>query len=203
MTEQKKSSKNTKIDTAYSIVTPLERKFVFDVSDGQMRLTKVEAPKKEILTDSKMRQLFGENYHGLIFYNYDFGLWNAEKYHGYKIETCEINLEKLKTVLEKEPKFAGFELVAVVTMPIRNDEFPGAGAVIKKPNLNFNGWAIVGTIVKRDKKTGKIAPVHDAWLGTHVSGSLCGACRYGATWFANDVANKDKFRRALINAHTR
>ena len=203
MTEQKKSKKDVKLDKGYSIVTPLERKYVFDVADGQKRVSEIAKPKKEILTDSKMRQLFGENYHGLIFYNYDFGLWNAEKFHGYKIETNEIDLKQLKKNMEKEPGFSGDELVAIVIMLIQKDKFPGAGKVIKNPQMNFNGWAVVGNLVKRDKKTGNILPVHDAWLGAHVSGSLCGACRYGAAWFANDVTKKADFRHSLIRAHTR
>ena len=31
---------------------------------------------REILTDDKMRDLFGENYNGILFYNFDSKKWN-------------------------------------------------------------------------------------------------------------------------------
>ena len=34
----------------------------------------------EVLTDDKMRDLFGTNYSNIIYYNYDKGAWNRNEY---------------------------------------------------------------------------------------------------------------------------
>lgn len=94
---------------------------------------------KEILTDDKMRQIFGANYSEVLYFNFDNGRWNRRKYRGYKIsdQFLDTNNAKLMKVDFDACAFAkAYELAALA---VRN-----------------RGRTLIGGVLLRDLKSGKI-----------------------------------------------
>lgn len=161
--------------------------------------------KRELLTIEKMRLLFGQNYDGLVYYNYDTCQWNTNKYRGYTINNQETHTEQaneFKGVLERCPEFADYELVALAVMAIRGRLFPGFAHAMHCPTYNLiaNGDAAVGTIVRRDRKTGRILSVPNDWLGVLEFDEEMVAKR-GAKRFASFGVTSPEFRRQLLKIH--
>lgn len=165
----------------------------------------MSAYKKESLTIDKMRQLFGQNYDGLLYYNFDNGQWNTNKYRGYAINKQKEHTHaalQFKDVLERSPEFVDYELIALVVMAIRGRLFPGVGQRKMCPVYNAfsNGDAALGTIVRRDKKNGQILPVPNEWLGVADSGEELVA-QTVAGQFATQGLLDLEFRNQLLNIH--
>ena len=160
---------------------------------------------KERLTDDIIQGYLGANYEGVMYYNFDAGKWKSNV-----CLECDMpyqdRFEKLmwefKAVLEREARFSGYELVAVVTMVVKERLFPGVGGRVTRPFFTRGGTGVVGTIVRRDKKTGKLLSVPSNWNGIGVS-KLGGfdAIWYGPKWFALAGIENPEFRNALIRNH--
>ncbi len=160
---------------------------------------------KERLTDDKIQKCLGANYEGVMYYNFDAGKWKSNV-----CLECDMpyqdRFEKLmwefKAVLERDVKFSGYELVAVVTMVVKERLFPGVGGRVTRPFFTRGGTGVVGTIVRRDKKTGKLLSMPSNWNGVGVS-KLGGfdAIWYGPKWFAMAGIENPEFRHALIRNH--
>ena len=161
--------------------------------------------KKELLTIERMQRLFGQNYNGLIYYNFDTGAWNTDRYRGYTINKQREHTElanEFKAVLERCPEFADYELVAMVVMAIRGRLYPGFSCSIHFPMYNAfaNGDAAVGTIVRRDRKTGRILPVPNNWLGVSEFDEEAVAKRSAKNFASFGVASPE-FRKQLLSIH--
>ncbi len=161
----------------------------------------------EKLTDEKMKQLFGVNYSGIMYYNYDTKSWCAERYLGYCMpfqDKVEKDAFVFKQVLEDEPDFRNFELVAFATMLIKNRYFPGVANKIVRPFFNQKGSAVVGTIVVRDIKDGKILPLSSDWVGVYFPKvGHCDAIWYGPKWMTKNGLEMPEFRQRLIRNYTK
>lgn len=131
---------------------------------------------KESLTQIKMRELFGANHQFIECFNYDTLCRND----GIKALNPEMATYKnFRNILKSDARFNNnYDLVAVVSLsicPYPYSNSPFCGQVVRypryvKPNIKFFGeTGSAGTIVCRDKKTGKILPVPKRWLysGTH------------------------------------
>ncbi|MBQ2017407.1 MAG: hypothetical protein II208_02685 [Alphaproteobacteria bacterium] len=162
---------------------------------------------KECLTDNKIRDFVGINYDGVMYYNFDAAAWKSDKCLGYCMpyqEKFEELMWNMKKVLEHESGFEGFELVAVVTMSIKERYFTGVGARITHPFFARNGRAVVGSIIRRDKNSGKILQMPCSWNGVDVSRlGACDAIWYGAKWFAMTAIENLDFRAELLKNHGR
>lgn len=162
---------------------------------------------KERLTDEKVRNYLGTNYEGAMYYNFDDMMWKSDKCLGYVMpyqDNHEKMLWSLKAVLEQEVKFSGFELVAVVTMAVKDRFFPGVGEKVSHPFFARSGTGVVGTIIRRDRKTGKLLPLPCNWNGVRLSKlGVCDAIWYGPKWFALAGIENADFRNSLIKNHAR
>lgn len=160
---------------------------------------------KERITDDKMRHLFGVNYDGVMYYDFDGAVWKSDKYLGYSMpyqDRFEKLMWDLKRVLECEVNFAKYELVAVVTMVIKDRFFPGVGKKITHPFYGVGGKGVVGTIIRRDKESGKLLSIPCSWNGVHISRlGVCDAIWYGPKWFAEFGIENSEFRNALLRNH--
>lgn len=157
--------------------------------------------EKELLTTNKMRDLFGASYENIVYFNFDTECWNRSKYLGFTIGDQTIdarNAMEMKRMVEMEPEMQDLEVVASVTMSTTNAEYPGNGnvasAVKYKRDRN-----IVGTLVLRDKTTGKILPVVPCWLGVENYSKMSVAAFYGADGLAYKLANNGQLRRTFIS----
>lgn len=129
--------------------------------------------KKEVLTNEKMRELFGADYRFVEWFDYDTG------------RTCKdatvskmdkIIYRNFKSLLKSDARFSNkYELVAVVSLSINAYPYsnsPFVGQVVRKPkyvkpNVKFLGeTGFAGTIICRDKKTGNILTVPNKWFYT-------------------------------------
>ena len=157
--------------------------------------------EKEILTTVKMKSLFGASYDNIVYYNFDTDVWNRSKYLGFTMGNQSIdarNAIEMKRMVEMEPEMQDLEVVASVTMSTTDAEYPGNGnvaaAVKYKRDRN-----IVGTLVLRDKTTGKILPVVPCWLGVEDYSKISVAAFYGADGLAYKLANNGQLRRTFIS----
>ncbi len=165
-----------------------------------------EQQNKEILTDDKMRELFGTNYEGLMYYNFDSGKWNCERFYGYCVpyqEETEKMAKNLKKMLEETPQFKNWDVVACVTTLIRDKYFSGMAQKVNRPRFNKKGKSVVGTIVCRDKATGKIMPVPVDWSGVFTADSICGAIWFASKNFLTFSTQLSDYRAALVRVHAR
>lgn len=165
-----------------------------------------EQQDKELLTDDKMRELFGANYEGLMYYNFDSGKWNCERFCGYCVpyqEETEKMAKKLKKMLEETPQFKNWDVVACVTTLIRDKYFSGMAQKVNHPRFNKKGKSVVGTIVRRDKTTGKILPVPVDWSGVFKADSICGAIWFASKNFLTFSTQLSDYRAALVRIHSR
>ena len=134
----------------------------------------------EKLTSSKMQELFGTNYHHILYYNFDSGRWNTDRIMGWKLTNdlkATIMCQNLKDILEHAPEFNNLDVVAVVYMPVVKKNI-NPGTILENPKpatkLPTNATSAaqnqlgchgaVGTIVCRNKNTGQIRPVPNQWI---------------------------------------
>lgn len=161
----------------------------------------------EKLTDEKMQNLFGVNYSGIMYYNYDTKSWCGDKYLGYCMpyqDVVEKDAVAFKRVLEAEPDFKNFELVAFATMLIKDMYFPGVAKKIVHPFFNQRGRAVVGTVVVRNKKDGKILPLPSDWVGVYLPEiGYCNAIWYGPKWMVRNGLEMPEFRQRIIRNYTK
>lgn len=153
---------------------------------------------KENLTCDKMRELFGANYSGLVYFNFDTRRWNKTKYqnddlHRHNIP-CVEDVYAWKSELEQEETFRDYELVASVVMAVSNKGFPGWAKPVRRPVFDEKGTSAVGTIVRRSRKTGKILSVPSNWVGLFAFNNWHGAMWRGASYGARD----QKYHQAIL-----
>lgn len=127
---------------------------------------------KEFLDVMKMRELFGVNYESIEYFDYDTGELNS----GHKVSRSDNMIYRnFKNILSKDARFNNhYELAAVVSLSVSPYPYSDVndGQIVRcpkyvKPDTGFlKQTGYVGTIVCRDKKTGKILPVSSKWLFT-------------------------------------
>lgn len=151
--------------TVASNVTPVVKMDnVHQVADENLVVPYV----KEELTDYKMQNLFAANYRGILYYNFDTKSWNTNRYQGAEYIDADMFGRKaghLKEFLENMPEFKNLELVAYVTMLNNSDYFPGWCESIEKPVFSRQGKSVLANIVCRSRKSGRILPVSNSWIG--------------------------------------
>ncbi|MBR5153170.1 MAG: hypothetical protein IKW57_00010 [Alphaproteobacteria bacterium] len=158
---------------------------------------------KQILTDSKMQELFGVNYKHILYYNFDTEQWNANKYQGFVLLNQDIDSAAARYMQQNLQAVKGFEdkeIVAVATMLVAQ-KHRGNGAIVSKPIFNAGGCSVVGTVVCRDRLTGQILPVSNKWIGGSNFVKHSSAVKYGAFAFCNSGGNEKS--RALRVIHER
>lgn len=136
---------------------------------------------KEELNERKMMDLFGANYRGILYYNFDTNSWNTHNYRGcasIDADTMGRKAGYLKEFLENMSRFSDFELVAYVTMLNKSDSFPGWCEVLEKPVFSRLGESVLANIVCRSRKSGKILPVPSGWIGIRAFKNNADAVRF-------------------------
>ena len=162
---------------------------------------KSEPGAKEILSQGKMKDLFGESYKNIVYFNYDTGVWNRPHYLGYSIGDQRVDTRdamEMRRMIELEPQMQGYELVASVTMATDDENYPGTGRITHEPQYK-RARNIIGTLILRDKKSGKILPVAPCWLGVESYPKMSIAAFYGADGLAYKLANVGQLRNMFVS----
>lgn len=157
--------------------------------------------EKEQLTDQKMKVLFGAKYKNMVYFNFDAGAWNRNTYLGFSMGNQQIdtrNAIAMRHALEFDKRMDNFEVVATVTMAVPDESYPGThqfGA-----NMNYKrSRNIAGTVVLRDKTTGKIIDSGKSWFGVENYEKMSAAAFYGADGFAYLIAKNADVRDKFIS----
>jgi len=133
-------------------------------------LQRIAGNTSDKLDENKMSELFSANYHGITYFNFETNKWNR---NNYKIDAKKhqgidtVHAQELKRNIEQDPNMRDIEVIAAVAMTINEPDYPGWGEIIHNPKFSATGKSVIGTIVRRDKRTGKILPVTSEWMGIH------------------------------------
>lgn len=131
---------------------------------------------KEILDNKKIQELFGQNYPGVIVYDYDTKSYNKISYHGQTLGRSAENAVKpcyhtFEKHINADPRFINkYEIVGFASMTIdstyysQNNQNVCNVGIVNNPQYNQMGLQVVGTIIIRDIATGKIQPIPNQWL---------------------------------------
>ena len=135
---------------------------------------------KETLSTNKIQELFGNNRTDIIVYDYDTDSYNTTKYHGYKLSPDaerrrKISYKTFQSRINSAPEFAGkYEIVGFAAMAVNYPNYPHddknntvwrtANIFVDNPQHDRYGLQVVGTIIVRDKRSGKILPVPNKWM---------------------------------------
>ena len=156
---------------------------------------------KEVLTDDKMRELFGMNYDGILYYNFDAKKWNTGKYMGIPVKGQDIdtaNAIEMQIKMHRMKEFADFELVAVVTMLVPSNLFSTCDNIVENPQYDMSGNAVLGTIVKRGKVSGRILPMVNRWVPVRRYIDHDTACADGSYRFVFEGATNPLYSKLLV-----
>ena len=164
-----------------------------------------KATEKELLTVGKMKSLFGAAYKDIVYFNFDTGLWNRSSYLGFGIGNQNIdtrNALEMKSAVEKESEMQGREVVASVVKAVDRDDYPGDGRISSGAKYKRSS-NVIGTLVLRDKNTGKILPIAPCWLGVEAYPMVSVAAFYGADGLGYKLANNAKLRNLFLSELSR
>ncbi len=157
--------------------------------------------EKELLTDQKMKTLFGAEYKNMVYFNFDAGAWNRNSYLGFSMGNQEIdtrNAIAMRRSLEFDKRMHGLEVVAAITMSVPDEIYPGTHQVAQKLKYK-RSRNIVGTLLLRDRGTGKIIDTHGTWFGVEQYEKMSAAAFYGADGFAYTIAQNAQIRDKFIS----
>lgn len=161
-----------------------------------------EPAKVENLTNENLPKFLGKAEKFALVYNFDTSKWNKDMFlgHGIKFQkedsiVAEQAKKKLNQSLAPE-----FEVVAFVTMPIKDGLYTDSLYSIKNPNPNAYGLIVVGNILCRDLMTNKIVPVSPVWSVVAEFAKKSDVVN-GAGWFAAQMnSNEDvSMRKRVLN----
>ncbi len=127
----------------------------------------VMAKKTEVLTDEKMRSLFGAGYNNVIYYNFDTDAWNRKDYLGHFVPRADMSApdswaKLAKEVVERE--YPNIELVACIMMMVDSADYKHLGQIINNPRFDADGVALAGNVLYRKRRSHKIMPVCQSWI---------------------------------------
>ncbi len=121
---------------------------------------------QHMLTEEKMRDMFGAHYDSVMYYNFDFNKWNRDTYMGYSVNAepvWQAAATWFKSAVEAIPMFNAYEVVALVIMAAKYN-LKTKAALIKNPAGAEDSTNMLGNVIFRNRKTKKVLPVSDLWL---------------------------------------
>lgn len=141
---------------------------------------------KEMLTDEKMKKLFGTSYNFITYYNVDKKEWNVNNGHG---KENAMDILKCCDALKNELASHNIEIVAFVTMPVDSKTYKKD--IVSSPRPTKDGEYCVGTVVLRDINSGRIKRVNPKWLGVNT-------LQYGQTRTSKTAEFASNLRTSMI-----
>lgn len=175
----------------------LKRAVQYDASAAQILDQAHYGSFKECITDDKMKQMFGTNWSGLLYYDFDACEWNRSSWEGMDIDYQFIDekyMGDLRQALGWMGKLKGLDLLAPVVMPVASVGFPGKGRYMENPVYQKYANCLVGNFVCRSQKTGKILMPSKNWICVDKFENSNGLTQVGMVRFVRNVYNEAWFR---------
>ena len=163
-----------------------------------------KSKKIEKLTPAKMNNLFGANHKHITYYNYNSGeLVNFPTQDCASVKYTIDNATELQYFLMNMDSFKDVDIAACCIMYIPFDKFPGIGKLCEISSALgiHDGNATVGTLIFRNKKTGKIITPPPYWMGYERYTTHDEAKELGIRGFAYDIKIFPEFLRILRSIH--
>ncbi|MBO5833998.1 MAG: hypothetical protein J6R22_03525 [Alphaproteobacteria bacterium] len=152
----------------------------------------------EVLTDDKMKQLFGANYEGLIYFDYEANEWNRYSWGLLTIDFQYIHtkhMQDLKEALRWTGAWRNVDLLAAVAMGVDAKYYKGQGQYVENPVWSDDcPKHMVGNLVCRDHKSGRILPVSKKWIGIEEFEEWYDLSQIGISRFAFNAQEHEWFR---------
>lgn len=164
------------------------------MNNGQNKTT------KEILDAQKMKDLFGANYTKVLYFNFDNNQWNRSDYLGFSTGNQSIDTVqayKFQETLRPHLNKSNFEIVATVTMSVNDTEYPGTNKSTIRTPIYKRANNIIGTVILRDKTTGKIFKPN-TWMGINKYQMMSAAAFFGANDFMYRICTNKQIRDNFI-----
>lgn len=165
---------------------------------------------KEQLNEETGRRLLGDLYKNVVYYNHDTGKWNRQTYIGnyriYKQDLDTIYSKRLKWQLDNTPDFfKAYELVANVTVIVKDTYFPNIAKWTKVKDIKFSpsGTSVLGNLIVRRNDSGKLEMWSPFWIGVMDYSFTVDAVEDGAFKFAYFCCDLPVFRRTMITGRSR
>ena len=152
------------------------------------------------LTDEKVQILFNNAQSNIVLYNFDNDTWNCKTYLGCTLNNLGMakkQNQRAKIVLEKEPWFKEFELVATIVMTVDSRYHNGPGKLVRNPVFSRRGTANVGTFVARNRETGALIGSNGVYQCLYNHLFTDEAVANSVTDFASCVAQNSAYRAGL------
>lgn len=124
------------------------------------------AKEKEILTQERLADILGRFDYGAVVYNLDAKMWNRFHYHGFPLIRDGVDFKGLVRRVERQWPDCEVVGVAGIAVPkttfpqpklIQHMTHPAVAMASEKHPLAY------GTILTRDKITGKLNPLPNRW----------------------------------------
>lgn len=155
---------------------------------------------KETLETSKMKDLFGANYTKILYFDFDNNQWNRSDYLGFSTgnqSTDTVQANKFRNTLQPRLSKFGFEIVATITMAVSDSEYPGTNKSTTNTPSYKRANNIIGTVILRDKATGKILKPN-TWMGINKYQMMSTAAFFGANDFMYRICINKQIRDNFI-----
>lgn len=169
------------------------------------RATRFSSGKsKEVLTDAKMQELFGGLYKNIWYYDIEADKWNRHEYFkltGGSYFFAENDMQQVKRIVQSQKEFENFEVLAPVVMSVSEKDYPGNGGIVQRVKYKSYSPYLVGTIVKRDRASGKIMRVPDKWVGVCEFADAYSLSQNGMRLMVEQILDKDYLLKALMSIH--
>lgn len=153
---------------------------------------------KEVLTDNKMKKIFGANYKGLIFYNFDFEKWNVKNPIESVLKNKTYTLNLIKRIMDQKMQNLHLELVSLVTMPVADANYIGWGRSLGQQKYDKSGHILAGALWWRDKISGKLCRFNNCWQQGEFFLCERNSQEDAINRFVQDVVRYDSFRNNLL-----
>ena len=155
---------------------------------------------KELLTNAKAMELLKVKHNeDVVYYNFDAKCWNTAHYLGHDIlwrDSDTLAVQDFKKLFESEPEFADVELVACAIKAIAKGRYWYKGMPVPGPVYSQKANAATFNVIRRDRQSGRLLPVSDAWIAGVVY-----ANQWMLTQFAmNDFINYKDYVHSIRNA---
>lgn len=152
------------------------------------------------LSDEKIQILFNNMQSNFVIYNFDNDSWNCKQYLGCNLSNLAVASKKnqrAKIVLEKEPWFKDWELVATAVMTVDSRYHNGPGKLVKNPVFSRRGTANVGTFVARNRLTDTLIGSNGTYQCLYNHLFTTEAVANSVLDFASCVAENSAYRSGL------
>lgn len=117
------------------------------------------------LNSATLCDVFGINYRGILYYDFETNAWSDNKYGGYSVFAPMYPEDISSSIAPHRSAQGGTSVIALAVMTMNGAFFQGWCESVSNPVYSARGTSVVANLVRRDNVTGKIIPVSNNWVG--------------------------------------